>query len=112
MVRIEFVATLCNNALPTPTPLVRNRWTFLNTGTEGIFTHVKTGVSTRPSVARSLVSRGPPGNSVVAYLYHTIEVWGIGGNNMGLIKSTKALRAIPILYSSATLAVQGLGFYC
>ena len=33
---------------------------------------------------------GPPGNSVGAYLYHTIEVWGIGGDNVGLIKNTKA----------------------
>ena len=24
------------------------------------------------------------------HLYHTIEVWGIGGDNVGLIKSTKA----------------------
>jgi hypothetical protein len=31
-----------------------------------------------------------PGNSVVAYLYHTIEAWGIGGDNVGLMKSTKA----------------------
>ena len=33
--------------------------------------------------------------SVVAYLYHTIEVWGIGGDNVGLIKSTKAPKDTP-----------------
>jgi len=30
--------------------------------------------------------------SFVAYLYHTTEVWGIGGDDMGLIQSTKALE--------------------
>ena len=32
---------------------------------------------------------GSPGNSVVAYLDHTIAL-GIGGDHVGLIKSTKA----------------------
>ena len=36
-----------------------------------------------------------PGNSVVAYLYHTVEVGGIGGDNVGLIKSTKAPESQP-----------------
>ena len=33
---------------------------------------------------------GLPGNSFVAYLYHTIEVWGVGVDDVGLIQSTKA----------------------
>ena len=32
----------------------------------------------------------PPGNSSVVYLYHTIEVWGVGGDDVGFIQSTKA----------------------
>ena len=34
-------------------------------------------------------------NGPLAYLYHTIEVWGIGGDNVGLIKSTKAPKLRP-----------------
>ena len=31
-----------------------------------------------------------PGNPSVAYLYRTLEVWGIGDDDVGLIQSTKA----------------------
>ena len=33
---------------------------------------------------------GRPWSSSVAYLYHTIQAWGIGGDDVGLIQSAKA----------------------
>ena len=45
------------------------------------------------AVKRGLIF-GPPRSSFVAYLYHTIEVWGIGGNDVGFIQSTKAAERI------------------
>ena len=33
---------------------------------------------------------GRPGNLFVVYLYHTMEVWGIGGDDVGFIQSTRA----------------------
>ena len=50
-------------------------------------------VPVRSSRLGGLLDRSP-GNSVVAYLYHTIEAWGIGGDDMGLMKSTKAPQTL------------------
>ena len=53
------------------------------------------GGAARPSRGGQLFC--PRGNSSVVFLYHTIEVWGIGGDDVGLIQSTKAPPRLPML---------------
>jgi hypothetical protein len=40
-----------------------------------------------------------PGDSSVAYTYHTIQVWGIGGDDVGLIQSTTAPKGMKGLFA-------------
>ena len=53
----------------------------------------KSRPKTRPKTVVGGPLDGSPGNSFVAYLHHTIESWGIGGDDVGLIQSTKAPKS-------------------